>query len=113
MGKVTKTSKSFAKKHLQSTISRRKTVQKVKRTRAEQEQKPGAPRHHACRLGRCAIASQTVPSGVSGRHAYASGRRCREGTPQRPWAVAAATALCLPPLTLTVRSPARVCSRQA
>ena len=33
--------------------------------------------------------------------------------PQRPWAVAAATALCLPPLTLTVRSPARVCSRQA
>lgn len=42
MGKVTKTSKTFAKKHLQSTISRRKTVQKVKRTRAEQEQKRGA-----------------------------------------------------------------------
>lgn len=42
MGKVTKTSKTFAKKHLQSTISRRKIVQKVKRTRAEQESKRGA-----------------------------------------------------------------------
>jgi hypothetical protein len=93
MGKVTKTSKTFAKKHLQSTISRRKTVQKVKRTRAGQEQKRGAPRHHACRLGRCANADQTAPNGAASRHAYTSSRRCRAGASQRPRPVTADAAL--------------------